>query len=293
MEAIQGMSWRHTIRTLFLSSRPVSWVNTAYPFAAGYLATAQTVNPLLIIGTFYFLIPYNLMMYGVNDVFDYESDIKNPRKGGVEGAVLARTQHKLTLYAVIATNVPFLIYLFWQGSLAANVTLAFVVFMVLAYSLPKLRFKERPFIDSFTSATHFAGPLLYALVLAGWQTNYAVFVVAFVFWGMASHAFGAVQDVIADRKGDIASVATVIGARRTVHLSAALYAMTSLLLFTQGVGGIVCGLVNLIYVANVLPFWLITDRKAEMANVGWKRFLWLNQIAGFTITMVLIVAFIR
>ena len=277
------------LRTLLLSSRPISWVNTAFPFAAGYIATAQTFDPTLIIGTLYFLIPYNLMMYGVNDVFDYESDVKNPRKGGVEGAVLSRKLHRLTLWAVALTNLPFLIYLALQGGLAANIVLAVVVFQVLAYSLPILRFKERPFLDSFTSACHFAGPLLYALVLTGWQWHYAAFVLAFMFWGMASHAFGAVQDVIADRQAKISSVATVIGARRTVRLSAGLYAAASLVLLTQGPAGIVCGLVNCIYIANVIPFWNITDKQAERANRGWKRFLWLNQIAGFTVTILLII----
>lgn len=281
------------LKALLLSSRPISWINTAFPFAAGYIVTAQTFDAKLIIGTLYFLIPYNLMMYGVNDVFDYESDLKNPRKGGVEGAILSRKLHPLTLWAVVITNVPFLIYLAIHGTAAANIVLALVVFQVLAYSLPVLRFKERPFLDSFTSACHFAGPLLYALVLVGWQWQYAGVVLAFLFWGMASHAFGAVQDVLADRQAHIGSVATVIGARRTVQLSAVLYTAASLVLATQGIVGIICGLVNCIYIANVIPFWSITDKQAEQANQGWKRFLWLNQIAGFTVTIVLIISMIN
>ena len=77
------------IRQLLLSSRPLSWVNTAYPFAAAYLLTVREVDWVFIVGTIYFLVPYNLAMYGINDVFDYESDLRNPRKGGVEGDVLA------------------------------------------------------------------------------------------------------------------------------------------------------------------------------------------------------------
>ena len=42
---------------------------------------------------------------------------------------------------------------------------------------------------------------------------------AYFLWGAASHAFGAVQDVVADREAGIGSVATVIGARATVRLS--------------------------------------------------------------------------
>ncbi len=72
------------LRTLLLSSRPLSWVNTAYPFAAAYLLAEERIDVPWVVGTLYFLIPYNLAMYGINDVFDYESDLRNPRKGGVE-----------------------------------------------------------------------------------------------------------------------------------------------------------------------------------------------------------------
>ena len=74
-------------RLLFTSSRPLSWINTAFPFAAGYYMISGRVDATLIVGSLFFLIPYNLLMYGINDVYDYESDLRNPRKGGVEGAV--------------------------------------------------------------------------------------------------------------------------------------------------------------------------------------------------------------
>src|SRR5699024_11176739 len=61
------------------TSRPLSWVNTAYPFAAAYLLAGGGVDAALVVGTLFFLIPYNLLMYGVNDVFDPESDLRNPR----------------------------------------------------------------------------------------------------------------------------------------------------------------------------------------------------------------------
>ncbi len=84
------------VRQLFVASRPVSWINTAYPFAAAYVMTTRELDLTLVIGTLFFLIPYNLAMYGINDVFDYESDLRNPRKGGAHGAVLDRRMHRIT-----------------------------------------------------------------------------------------------------------------------------------------------------------------------------------------------------
>ncbi len=281
----------HDIRQLIISSRPISWVNTAYPFVAGYLVATHQLTLTTVIGGLYFLIPYNLMMYGINDVFDYESDLRNPRKGGIEGALLSRHLHRVTIISSIALSVPFIVYLLLQGSLVSKLVLIYVVFMVLAYSMPVLRFKERPFLDSFTSSTHFVGPLVYALVLTGWHTKYWPYVLAFFAWGMASHAFGAVQDIIADREAKIASIGTVLGAHKTVIFAAGMYLVSSVLLATRGPSGLAVACLGLLYSANVLRFWQVTDKTAEQAHDGWRTFLWLNQLSGFVITVILILYF--
>jgi 4-hydroxybenzoate polyprenyltransferase len=278
------------LRALFASSRPLSWVNTAFPFAAAYLLTTREVDLTFVLGTLYFLVPYNLAMYGINDVFDYESDLRNPRKGGVEGALLDRSLHRATIWAAIVSNVPFLVYLVIIGSPLSWLVLAISVFAVIAYSAPGLRFKERPFLDSLTSSTHFVSPALYGLVLAGAVVTPQLWMllVAFFLWGIASHAFGAVQDILADREGGIGSIATVIGGRPTVRLAFVAYLAAGILLLFIGWPGALAAILVLPYAVNVLPFWTITDAGAESANAGWRRFLWLNFATGFFVTLLLI-----
>ena len=278
------------LRQLFVSSRPLSWVNTAFPFAAAYFLTTREIDLAFVLGTLYFLIPYNLAMYGINDVFDYESDLRNPRKGGVEGALLDPAVHRVTLIAAVVTNVPFLIVLGNLGSLLSTVVLGVSVFAVIAYSAPKLRFKERPFLDSLTSATHFVSPAVYGLVLAGAVIGPQLWAVlaAFFLWAVASHAFGAVQDVLADRQAGIASVATVIGARSTVRVAVAAYVAGGVLLLFSAWPGPLASVLVLPYAISCAIYWRITDAAAESANAGWKRFLFLNFATGFLVTMLLI-----
>ncbi|GAB2457130.1 4-hydroxybenzoate polyprenyltransferase [Conyzicola lurida] len=278
------------IRALFVSSRPLSWVNTAFPFAAAYFMATREIDLVLVLGTVYFLIPYNLAMYGINDVFDYESDLRNPRKGGVEGALLDRGMHRPTLIAAAVTNIPFLVYLVVVGNPLSWLVLAVSVFAVIAYSAPGLRFKERPFVDSITSSTHFVSPAIYGLALAGavFTPQLWMLLAAFFLWGIASHAFGAVQDVIADREADIDSIATVIGAKATVRLAVIAYLLAGvLLLFTEWPGQL-AALLALPYAIVCAAFWSITDAAAETANRGWKKFLGLNFVTGFFVTMLLI-----
>ena len=286
----------NTLKQLFVSSRPLSWINTAFPFAAAYLMTTRQVDLTFILGTIFFLIPYNLAMYGINDVFDYESDMRNPRKGGVEGAVLDRSLHKVTLWAVVITNVPFLIYLVAVGSALSWLVLAVSMFAVVAYSMKGLRFKEVPFLDSFTSSTHFVSPALYGAVLAGAIFTPALWLIlaAFFLWGMASHAFGAVQDIQADREGGLKSIATVIGAANTSRFALGCYALAGVLIlsgafFTEPTWPFwVASVTAVPYILMVWPFRNLSDADCEQANRGWKKFLGINFFAGFIVTMLLI-----
>ena len=279
------------LTSLFWSSRPISWVNTAFPFFATYLFVNGVIDEKLIIGTIFFLIPYNLLMYGINDVFDYESDLRNPRKGGIEGAVLDRSLHKLTIWASIGLSLGFVVYLLVIGSDIADFWLLVTLFAVLAYSLPRLRFKEIPFLDSFTSALHFIGPMLFALALSGvniFEFKLVSMVLAFLGWGMASHAFGAVQDVRADREAGIKSVATAIGARNTVRFAFLLYFLAGISVMNAGPHGMVAALAAIPYMVIISPYLNITDQDCERANRGWRKFIWLNFAGGALISLLLI-----
>lgn len=278
------------LKLLFWSSRPVSWVNTAFPFAAAYILITQQVDALLLVGTFFFLIPYNLLMYGVNDVFDYESDLNNPRKGGIEGSVLAPRWHRPIIVASLVFSAPFIFALIWLGTWQATLVLLYLLFMVVAYSAKYLRFKEIPLLDSFTSSTHFVGPMVYALVLVGWNVDYWPYVIAFFLWGMASHAFGAVQDVLPDREANISSIATSWGARGVVWFASALYLIAGFLLVAQPWPVPIVGLCSWLYLSSTVPYVRITDEASADANKGWRRFMALNMISGFVITILVILA---
>jgi len=290
MSDAQALRPGTVVKQLFIASRPVSWINTAYPFAAAYLLTTRQIDLPLILGTLFFLIPYNLAMYGINDVFDYESDLRNPRKGGTHGAVLDRRMHRITLWAAALSCVPFVVYLVIIGSPASWLVLAASLFFVVFYSAPPLRLKEVPFADSVTSSIHFFSPAVYGLVLAGatWTWQLGAVILAFALWGVASHAFGAVQDVVADRDAGISSIATARGARWTVWFSLVCYAAAGAVMLTTTWPGPLAALVALLYLATVWPFRSITDETAERATAGWRRFLWINQIAGFVVTLLLI-----
>ncbi|MFM2019845.1 MAG: hypothetical protein RL718_426 [Actinomycetota bacterium] len=278
------------LKKLFVSSRPISWINTAFPFAVAYYLSTGQVGLNLVVGSLFFLIPYNLLMYGVNDVFDYESDLRNPRKGGIEGALLDPKYHRPTLIAAFSLAAPFVVYLLAVGSFESSAWLLLVLFSVIAYSIKGLRFKEIPFLDSITSAMHFVGPMWFGLALAGAELNQTVVLISasFFLWGMASHAFGAVQDVKADRAAGIGSIATTIGSRQTVILAMFMYLAAGVIALFIGDRYSQAAIATIPYLIVVGRELSITDENCERANRGWKWFIYLNFIAGAIVSALII-----
>jgi 4-hydroxybenzoate polyprenyltransferase len=153
-----------------------------------------------------------------------------------------------------------------------------------------------PFLDSVTSSTHFVSPAVYGLVLAGAVFTPALWLilVAYFLWGVASHAFGAIQDIQADREGGLASVATVMGARFTARFALAAYFLAGVaLVVAAGTGReawptFYAAALAIPYLIMVWPYRSLPDADCERANRGWRAFLWINYAVGFVVTMLLI-----
>lgn len=263
------------------------------PFVAGYFIMNGQVGITLAVGVVYFAFVYNLLMYGVNDIFDYESDIRNPRKVGVDGSVLRRSAHKSLWIWIVATTAPLTLWLMLIGGANASWWLLMMIFMVLAYSIGGLRFKEVPFLDSFTSSFHYTSPFLYGVMLAGSSQFYWPAFGAFFIWVMANHAFGAIQDITPDREAGISSIATKLGASRTILFVLGGYVVAAALpLVAYGLHGLLATLLLVPYVllvSRTLPHR--HDDQAPVFARAWKQFLYWNYAAGFIMTIALILGF--
>jgi 4-hydroxybenzoate polyprenyltransferase len=192
-------------------SRPVLWVNTIGTtvigmWLAGYLFTWHII-PILIWVTF----PFNLLIYGVNDVFDQETDNLSARKGGYEGAKIKPTEAKPILWAVALTNIPFYVLFavifppeaFWW-------MLAYGLFFI-GYSAPPFRFKGRPLLDSISN-TDYAFPLVFVPFALGAEPVWAA-ALGLMAWSMAKHVFDALQDIDQDASVGIQTTAVKYGIR--------------------------------------------------------------------------------
>jgi 4-hydroxybenzoate polyprenyltransferase len=279
-------------RDLLVASRPFSWPNTALPFLAAALSWRLSFSWVVLGGLLYFLLPYNLLLYGVNDLFDYESDRRNPRKGtGVEGGLLPPRGAGTLAAWLVLTNGASLAWIWWSGGPRIALPLLLAAAVALAYSAPPLRTKVRPGLDSLTSSLHFVLPAVCGLVLAGapWGRFPVLLLLAFLLWGMASHALGAIQDIRCDREAGIGSLATLLGARATALVSLTLYLLASCLLLSRGGAISLAGVAVLPY--SLLALWCLGEDWEVQARRAWRSFLTLNLVVGFFLTQMLLHSF--
>ena len=237
------------MRRLVEISRPVLWVNTIGTtviamWLSGYLWTWE-ILPILIWVTF----PFNLLIYGVNDIYDQDTDADNDRKGGYGGAKIKPSETRMIGWGVVLTNVPFLVYfsIVLHGRWEAVAWMALYAFSFWQYSATPLRFKGRPVLDSLSNADY-AFPLVFVPLALGapvvWEAA-----IGLMAWSMAKHVYDAIQDIDEDRDAGIRTTAVAFGVRGSLIWSG----------FWWIVSTVLFALVNIpVAVVNaVLAGWLV------------------------------------
>lgn len=200
------------LRRALLISRPALWVNTVGVAITGLWLSGQLWNTsaawlLLLI---YLTLPFNLLIYGLNDLSDMAEDARSQRKGGWQGARLRLGEESGLLRLILGLNAPFLLALAWLLSPAASGVLLLCAGLFAGYSLRPLRFKARPFLDGLSNVAY-ALPLMIPALMVG-AAPPALACAALCAYAVGKHAFDAVQDIPADAAARTRTVATTLGA---------------------------------------------------------------------------------
>lgn len=187
---------------------------------SGYLWLWEALPVLL-----WLTLPFNLLIYGTNDIFDQETDSKNPRKGSLEGARIAPQEVRPIRTGILLTNAPFLVYFMLFLPVSATLWMLLYATLFVGYSVPPLRFKARPYFDSLSNAAY-AFPLVFVpfalLEEVVWPAALGLMA-----WSAAKHTFDAIQDIQEDRRVGIETTAVKVGARGVVFWSGAWWSLAT------------------------------------------------------------------
>lgn len=217
-------------------SRPRFWIYELGPFMIWVLSGIlvfwvesfwQNIFWILLFG-FYFLIPANILIYWINDIFDYETDKTNQKKlSGYEALVLPSEQKNLW-YWIVFSNLPFLLLIFFTKNILATIWLDVFIFFASFYSALPIRAKSKSFWDSFFSASHYiATAIFWYFLIWNWNIDLQL-VLAGLFWAFAMHAYSAVPDIQDDKSAWLNTVAIKFWAKKTILICAFLYILAAI-----------------------------------------------------------------
>lgn len=258
-------------------SRPRFWIYLAGPVLVGAVFGASSPLDLLsapILALFaFFLLPANVLLYGVNDVFDADVDQANPKKDDREARY---TGQRSVVVAVVASGLLglALVPLLPAGAL---VWIAAFYALGIGYSAPPARFKTTPVLDSISNGLYFTPGAAAYVALAGSQPP-ALAVVGAWLWTMGMHTFSAIPDIEPDREAGIRTTATVLGERRTYAYCLACWALAAL---AFGALDVRLGALFLVYPALVAA---IATATVDVSRAYWW-FPAINSAVGALFTM--------
>jgi lycopene elongase/hydratase (dihydrobisanhydrobacterioruberin-forming) len=217
----------HAVQLALKLTRPRFWPYVLGPFAIGVLSAQNSIMPwlLIILWGLFWTYPANYIIYGANDVFDYETDKRNPKKQTYELLIKPAQQKAILLQVAGWSFVGWLLAAFTTNPAVMVAYLLFLLFGI-DYSAPPIRAKAQPFVDAFFNILYvFPGIIGYILVSGSLPSLQLV--AAATLWCMAMHAFSAVPDINADAKAGIRTVATKLGSADTILFCALCYVLAA------------------------------------------------------------------
>lgn len=136
-------------------SRPILWPVLPLVYYLGLHAAHADRSAAALVQLLSLTYPMNLIGCGLNDIYDFDSDRRSERRRKIWGATVGPADRTLILRSCLAM-VPLMVgaALYTQNPLNIAATLMLLV-AAWAYSVPPLRLKEHPPLDSLSNGLGF------------------------------------------------------------------------------------------------------------------------------------------
>lgn len=185
------------------------------------------------LGLLYVTFPLGVLIYGWNDVVDFEVDRFNPRKGTYLFGARGTPERLAGLpWRIALVQVPFAILFALLLGPKALAWFAALIGLTAMYNCSPFAFKGRPGFDLLNQAGY-----LLVFVLASWlnhvsQVPWFTFLFGAMF-AMHSHLFGQIMDLEPDRRAGRRTLAGVLHARPAKWLLIAFLTVEAGLIWTR------------------------------------------------------------
>lgn len=265
--------------TLLKISRPKFWGYLAGTFLVGYTLGINSLQefytPVFFVLLGFFLFPANLLLYGINDLFDQDTDAFNKKKTVYEHRLLKKETRALLISLFFCLLISVSIF-FLLPSLLTRILFVLFIFLSASYSMPPLRFKSKPLVDSISNILYILPGVIGYLVVSNQSLNWRI-LIASSCWAIAMHLFSAIPDIQADKKAHLTTSAIFFGKTFSLFLCSILWFAFSLVALNQS-QIFPLSLLTIIY--PIIPLLLILRKKLPIIEIYWY-FPWINNFLGF------------
>ena len=211
-------------------SRPGLWFQTLWLYTLPTSRLPIWHSPIFWLGVAYITFPLNFLIYGWNDIVDFENDRNNPRKDSfLFGARGSREELARLPLAIVFCQIPFFMALVWLRGWSLGAVLAGMVLVNALYNLPRSGWRGRPPLELINQA----GLLLLLPLSVILNQTPAISWAAIgylVLFCTHSHLMGEVMDVIPDARAGRRTTARTLGIKGTKVVILTLVIIEGLLL---------------------------------------------------------------
>lgn len=215
----------------------------------------------------------NFFLYGINDYFDRDTDLLNPKKKTHEH-LLENTEYRRVL---VGSGIVFVcaLYIFFQLTQPlAKVFFTLFVALSFWYSAPPFRFKARPVWDAYSNVLYALPGFVAYTELTGLFPHVSV-ILAALCWTAALHTFSAIPDRKSDAQVGIQTTAVLLGHHKALLFVGANWLIAAVLFLY------VLGWVGSIFFAYPLLVFMLRAAPLSVIEKWYWRLPLINGVLGF------------
>lgn len=217
------------LKRLLTISRPLAWIWTIGAYLLG-MGNFSNFTILSFVEFLFMFFPINFIVYGLNDVYDKRSDRINKYKDNLQGAKIKENEIKTIKSLCLILSLVFIIISIISKNLEHMILSSSLILLAYVYSVPPIRIKSKPPIDSFFGSIGYLIPILIAFTTHSSISEIPLNYLLLIFPLMAGHAIFALRDLRYDKKTSTRTIGVYLGRTKTLIFAISMYLIPLILL---------------------------------------------------------------
>ncbi len=209
-------------KNALIISRPMAWTWTVGLYLVG-MGGFINLTWLTILELLFMTLPINFVIYGINDIYDQKTDIINASRTSSRRKVLRKLEIKHIKIIALIFSIGFIAISALSKSLEHILLSALFILVAYAYSMPPVRFKEMPFLDTVFGGASYLFSAIIAFTSHSSLSTIPLVTILYALPLMAAHAIFAIKDIAYDLKAKVKTTASYLGKNKTFLFVIILY----------------------------------------------------------------------